>query len=789
MLEEEELDLPEYDDETEEEKALRREIEVVLDEHSQKTVQMIVDKLMIACDQLSNHPLRPYQRPLGRRMFESFVLSDGARLTALFSRQSGKTECVADVVATAMIYLPVLAKVYPSLLGKYREGVWVGVFAPVDRQVNIIHGRIVSRLSSEAAKELLNDPEINDKVKGAGQTVRLQRLGSKVTRNTCHPTAKIEGDTFHIILIDECQDAHWQTVTKSVNPMGTSTRATHIWTGTCTYNKGIFYHQIQENKRAVLKKGRARQNHFDANWREVAKWVPDYKKAVYDEMRAMGADSDEFKLSYECVAPETRVLTADLQHIPAGEVTVGMKLLGFEEERAGKGLHRNFQEAEVTSAARIRRDSYRVVLDDGTEVTASAKHGWLVSTPGGRTLWKTTEQLTLTDRIVKITDVWDTVRSYEAGYLSAAFDGEGCLANNAGRSGGQLNFTQRDNGMLAQVQEFLGRLGYTYTTSDRGDGVHHLYLNGGQAAIMRFLGEMRPPRLLDVLDVNRLGSIGRHDHKRIDFRHPQVARLEYLGAREVVALETTSKTLITEGLASHNCMWILDKGQLITSEQFEELGDISVQSLEHTWFHSPVVAGIDCGKKQDKTIVTVCWVDWDHPDAFGFYEHRIIAWLDLEGLDWENQYFRIYEFLQGFKLYAVGVDTGGVGDVVMSRLKSLMPHINFVECLDSPGDQSRRFKYLKQLRERRRIFWPMGAKVRKLKVWRRFRQEMEDAELEYKGPNIAVAAPNAVGAHDDYVDSLAMAVWMTAHTGGQDAEDQQVVIYDSMFFRPSRRGW
>ena len=34
------------------------------------------------------------------------------------------------------------------------------------------------------------------------------------------------------------------------------------------------------------------------------------------------------------------------------------------------------------------------------------------------------------------------------------------------------------------------------------------------------------------------------------------------------------------------------------------------------------------------------------------------------------------------------------------------------------------------------IKWPAGAKVRKLKVFRRFEQDMIDAELEYKGPNI-----------------------------------------------------
>lgn len=533
------------DEETDEERELRRASEVVLDEHSKATVRMLVDKLMLACDELSGNPLRAYQRPLARRIFESLILGDGARVTALAARQSGKSETLANVIATAMIFLPILAKAYPKLLRKYKRGVWVGAFAPVNDQADIIYGRIVARLSSSRAKELLSDPEINARVSGTGGSVFITFLDSKepleegkghclVRRTTCHPKAKIEGRTYHIILIDEAQDAHWQTVTKSVSPMGASVRATHIWTGTPSYTKGIFYNQIQTNKREVLKRGRNRPNHFQWDWKEVAKVVPEYRDAVYDEMRALGSESDEFKMSYA------------------------------------------------------------------------------------------------------------------------------------------------------------------------------LY-------------------------------------------------------------------------------WAIDKGQFTTIEQFESLGDTSVQRLEPSWFHSPVVVGIDCGKKQDRTIVTVVWVDWDHPDSFGFYEHRIINWLDLEGLDWEEQYFRIYEFLQNYKIYAVGVDAGGVGDVVLSRLKALMPHVDFVPCLDSLGEQSQRWKHLQQLMNRRRIIWPMGAKVRKLKTFQRFRTEMEDAELDFKGPNMMVYAPNAVGAHDDYVDSLAMAVAMTVETGSDQAADKQVVIYENMLFAPRRR--
>lgn len=79
---------------------------------------------MSATDIISGHPLYDYQKPFARRIFESLIINDGATVTALFSRQTGKTETIANVIATAMIMFPVLSKAYPTLLDKYKEGVY-----------------------------------------------------------------------------------------------------------------------------------------------------------------------------------------------------------------------------------------------------------------------------------------------------------------------------------------------------------------------------------------------------------------------------------------------------------------------------------------------------------------------------------------------------------------------------------------------------------------------------------------------------------------------------------------
>lgn len=517
-----------YTDETPEEKRAREETEVILSTDDQAFVDKLVDKLMLFCDELSGHPLYEYQRPFARRVFESLIINDGATLTALFSRQSGKSETVANVMATAMILLPRLAKLFPDHLSKFKEGVWVGAFAPVEDQAQNLYGRIVQRLTSDTATEIMNDPEINDKVIGKGREMKLKNCGSLVRRTTCHPRATIEGRSYHIILVDECQGADDVVINKSVTPMGAAYNATMVFTGTPTYTKNVFYRTIQMNKR-LANTGTKRQHHFDADWKAAAKANPNYAKFVKRELLRLGEDSDEFKLSYRLI-------------------------------------------------------------------------------------------------------------------------------------------------------------------------------------------------------------------------------------------------------------WMLDKGMFTTADVLDELGDKSME-IQHAWARSPVVVGIDPARKQDSTIVTVVWVGWDNPDQFGFYEHRVLNWLDLTGLDWETQYFRIADFLRNYNVMAIGVDTGGVGDAVASRLKVLLPTVGInaevVELGSQQSDQSKRWKHLMNLLDRKKIGWPAHAKTRRLKTYRRFRQQMEDLEKEFKGPYVMAQAPDEAHAHDDYADSLAMACVLTQG----DFEMAEVEVTENFLLR------
>jgi len=153
-------------------------------------------------------------------------------------------------------------------------------------------------------------------------------------------------------------------------------------------------------------------------------------------------------------------------------------------------------------------------------------------------------------------------------------------------------------------------------------------------------------------------------------------------------------------------------------------------------------------------------------------------------MDWEEQYFRIVEFLSNYRVWKIGIDSGGLGDVVAQRLRVLMPHVDIVDLGSSQSEQSDRWKYLRNLIDRRQVMWPAGSKVRRTKTWRRFRQEMEDLEIVFKGPYVLAEAPSIRDAHDDYADSLAIGCILT-----RDMEEETSVVEVSVnpFYSGGRR--
>jgi hypothetical protein len=208
--------------------------------------------------------------------------------------------------------------------------------------------------------------------------------------------------------------------------------------------------------------------------------------------------------------------------------------------------------------------------------------------------------------------------------------------------------------------------------------------------------------------------------------------------------------------------WMLEKGMFVTEERMERLYDPSMPLVKQ-WWRTPVVVGIDVARSNDSTVVTVCWVDWDHPDPFGFYEHRILNWLEINDQEWEQQYFQIIDFLRNYDVLRIGVDSQGVGGAVAERLKILMPNIEVIAMTSDSKNQNQRWVHLTELIQREQLVIPGHSKARRTRSWKRFNQQMNDLEKVYRGPYMLAEAPNEKGAFDDYPDSLALACAMTVY--------------------------
>lgn len=271
-----------------------------------------------------------------------------------------------------------------------------------------------------------------------------------------------------------------------------------------------------------------------------------------------------------CVAPYTRILTWDLRYVRAEAIRSGDALLGFDETAgpARAAQDRHWKMSIVESAGRVVKPSYRLTLDDGVTVTCSHDHQWLTESLSAKTSsrrWVRTEDLDgeghwtrgrkpgrpSGDRVIlQPLRVWQDNTSREGGYLAGAFDGEGCLGYQSAdpkvRGTFRISLAQKDNELLKTVRGALDALSFDYAVSaPRSNDVLTLFLKGGFAEYLRFLGSIRPHRLLTRMRP----ELGRFD---VLTRRAVVGR-EFLGDVELVSIQTSTRTFIAEGLASHNC--------------------------------------------------------------------------------------------------------------------------------------------------------------------------------------------------------------------------------------------
>lgn len=564
---------------------------------------------------------------------------------------------------------------------------------------------------------------------------------------------------------------------QSIHPMGAAYNATVVKIGTATTRKGNFYKVIERNKKE-FEEGKLRiRSHFEYDYKVVSKYNPMYAKYIIQERNRLGEKSDEFRMSY-CVSPDTKILTSDLRWVRADSIKVGDELTSFDEHKPKRYGQRRFKKSVVEDVGMIERPCYSINLSDGTQVTCSEEHQWLVFTAGSRTQWKQTKDLVSTDRIYKVCDVWDEPNNndYKLGYLSAAFDGEGCLSYSKGKIG-QITLAQRDNPMLRKVKEYLEYYNFDYgkytETSGTNCDVHKFGVSGGRRELLRFLGTVRPERLLEKFTPDSIGTLRCYNKGLGGDMHPYVSSIEFVGLQKVIPIRTDTRTYIANGLASHNCLeWIFQRGMFTDMDDFEARNiDLNYDIVPYDKSATHVV-GIDVGGASDSTVITVCEVDWDMPVVmesrldeetgeeimYQCYNTYLKSWCEIKNMpNFEEQYPVIVSYLNNFKVARVLIDATrerALADRLSANLTcEVIPYVFGVK---SKSDLYKHFDK-EVLSGRAQI--PGGEITQKSPEFKKYIKEMSELEKSWRGAHMTVSHPATKDGRDDFCDSHALAVY------------------------------
>lgn len=165
-------------------------------------VAFLVETLLKLSSVITGIDLFPYQQALQKRVFWSILLNDGATITGLISRQGGKSQTIACTITTLCVVMPSLATLFPEQLGVYKNGFWVGIYAPVAEQAETLYAKVRATAKSTHAQEIYKDPGIDTKLELHGCK---WTNGSYVHRQTASPKAHTESKTWHLCLTGDTE--------------------------------------------------------------------------------------------------------------------------------------------------------------------------------------------------------------------------------------------------------------------------------------------------------------------------------------------------------------------------------------------------------------------------------------------------------------------------------------------------------------------------------------------------------------------------------------------------------
>ncbi len=267
-----------------------------------------------------------------------------------------------------------------------------------------------------------------------------------------------------------------------------------------------------------------------------------------------------------CLAPETRVLRADLTWAPIASLNPGDEVVAVDEfPSGGRGSARRMRTATVQAAVEVHRMAYRVTFDDGRQVVCTAQHPWLSRSQAVDGWdWRSIEpregespkkRLRVGYRVRSVTQPWDAPTA-EDGWFGGMLDGEGSMAKPEHTPG--INVSQRHGAVWDRLVAYARTRGYHACVENDGGARPSKFGRvpvpklsfGRMDELFRLLGQTRPTRFVDRRFWEGRFLPGRRNGDGAGYA--TITAIEPIGMQTMIDLQTSTGTYIAEGLVSHN---------------------------------------------------------------------------------------------------------------------------------------------------------------------------------------------------------------------------------------------
>lgn len=232
---------------------------------------------------------------------------------------------------------------------------------------------------------------------------------------------------------------------------------------------------------------------------------------------------------------------------------------------------------------------------------------------------------------------------------------------------------------------------------------------------------------------------------------------------------------------SYNLKWIIERGMFIDVNKFElNNGEVLLERIMND-MHANHVAGIDVGGKADDTIITMVEVNWDMPvimesrtndetgedETYLAYNTYLKDWCCIANVpDYEEQYPLITDYLSNFLVSRVVCDATREASLAHRLRANLKAEV--IPYIFTAKSKSEVYKHLDKEISAGRARVCMGEKTKQTREYQNFLEQLADLQKGYSGTYMVVSHPAERGAHDDYPDSWALAVWGASFSGEPD---------------------